>query len=200
MSDYKANLTDKVVKGLSLSDDGQYIVRDTELPGFFIRVGARTKTFTVQGEFWKDGKRHTRKIAIGSSEEMTTRDARVAAKATLAKIAQGEFEEAPKTETKPAADITLREAWARYKTAHLERKKRSAATIAGYTDHVERLLADWLDRPLRELGEEPSLVSKRHDDLTVSSGPYGANGCMRTLRAIYNHARKSVRDCRRRTR
>jgi hypothetical protein len=75
----------------------------------------------------------------------------------------------------------------------VERKMRSDGTIAGYADHVERLLGDWLDRPLRELGDEPSLVSKRHDDLTASSGPYAANGCMRTLRAIYNHARKSVR-------
>jgi hypothetical protein len=194
MSDLKANLTDKVITRLPLSDDGQYIVRDTELPGFFIRIGARTKTFTVQGEFWKDGKRHTKKIAIGSSDELSTRDARVAAKAALAKIAKGEFAEEPKPEAaKPTADITLRQAWARYKTAHLERKKRSEGTIAGYTDHVERLLADWLDRPLRELGEDPSLVSKRHDDLTAGSGPYAANGCMRTLRAIYNHARRSVR-------
>jgi integrase len=193
MSDFKKTLTDKVVSQLPLSDDGEYIVRDTELPGFFVRVGARTRTFTVQSEFWKDGKRSTRKVSLGSSDDMTTREARIAAKAALAKIALGEFEEAPKPEVKPAVDITLREAWARYKTAHLERKKRSALTIAGYTDHVERLLADWLDRPLRELGEEPSLVAKRHDQLTVSSGPYGANGCMRTLRAIYNHARKSVR-------
>ncbi|MGH6910939.1 MAG: integrase, partial [Phenylobacterium sp.] len=39
----------------------------------------------------------------------------------------------------------------------------------------------------------PSLVATRHDELTTNSGPYAANGCMRTLRAIYNHARKSVR-------
>ncbi|THD60652.1 MAG: DUF4102 domain-containing protein [Phenylobacterium sp.] len=193
MPDLKKTLTDKVVLQLPLSTDGQYIVRDTELPGFFVRVGARTKTFTVQADFRTDGKRVTKKISIGSSEDMTTREARVAARAALVKILQGEFKEPPKVEVKPSSEITLREAWVRYKVAHLERKRRSPATIAGYTDHVERLLADWLDRPLRELGEEPSLVAKRHDDLTVSSGPYGANGSMRTLRAIYNHARRSVR-------
>lgn len=197
MSDLKANLNDKMIGRLSLSDDGQYVVRDTEMKGFFVVVGKRKKTFTVQGEYRKDGARSWKKIALGTSEDMTTREARVAAKAELAKIAKGEYAVEPKAEptpdAKPAADITLRQAWARYKVAHLERKNRSEGTIASYADHVERLLADWLDRPLRELGEEPSLVSKRHDDLTVSSGPYGANGCMRTLRAIYNHARKSVR-------
>lgn len=197
MSDLKANLNDKMIGRLSLSDDGQYVVRDTEMKGFFIVVGKRKKTFTVQGEYRKGGARSWKKVALGTSDDMTTRDARVAAKAELAKIAKGEYAVEPKAEAKPDAKpvayITLRQAWARYKVAHLERKNRSKATIAGYGDHVERLLGDWLDKPLRELGEEPSLVSTRHDELTETSGPYAANGCMRTLRAIYNHARKSVR-------
>jgi integrase len=34
-------------------------------------------------------------------------------------------------------------------------------------------------------------VAKKHDDVTKENGPYLANGAMRTLRAIYNHARKT---------
>lgn len=34
------------------------------------------------------------------------------------------------------------------------------------------------------------MVATRHDDLTATHGPFAANGCMRTLRAIYNHAWK----------
>jgi hypothetical protein len=56
------------------------------------------------------------------------------------------------------------------------------------------LLKDWLDVPLMTLGENPRMVSDRHDQLTRDCGPYGANGCMRTLRAIYNHARRSARE------
>jgi hypothetical protein len=63
------------------------------------------------------------------------------------------------------ANVTLREAWVRYKIA-LERKERSPSTIAGYQDHVERLMADWLDLPLMTLGENPRMVSDRHDKLT----------------------------------
>lgn len=197
MSDLKASLNDKMISRLALSDDGQYVVRDTDMKGFFLVVGKRKKTFTVQGECRRAGVRHWKKIALGTTDDLTTRDARAAAKLELAKIANGDYavekKPEPAVEAKPAADITLRQAWARYKVAHLERKNRSEGTIASYADHAERLLADWLDLPLRELGEEPSLVSTRHDELTVRCGPYGANGCMRTLRAIYNHARKSVR-------
>lgn len=195
MSDLKATLNDKMISRLGLADKGQYLVRDTELKGFFLVIGTRKKTFTVQGEFWRGGKRHSKKVTLGAADELSTRDARVMAKDILARIAKGEYaEEAQKAgQAPPTADVTLRQAWARYKVSHLERKNRSAGTIAGYQDHVERLMADWLDKPLRELGEDPSLVSKRHDDLTASAGPYAANGCMRTLRAIYNHARKGVR-------
>lgn len=195
MSDLKATLSDKVISRLPLSDKGQYEVRDTELRGFFVRVGTRSKAFAVLGEHWKDGKRHAKKVTLGTTDELTTRDARAKAKDVLAKIAKGEYaEEAAKApEAPPTANVTLRQAWARYRVAHLERKNRSTGTIAGYADHVERMLKDWLDKPLKELGENPSLVSQRHDALTESAGPYAANGCMRTLRAIYNHARRSVR-------
>jgi hypothetical protein len=192
MSDLKATLNDKMISRLGLADKGQYLVRDTDLKGFFLVIGTRKKTFTVQGEFWRDGKRHTKKVALGGADELSTRDARTKAKDVLAKIAKGEYVEEPKADAAPSADITLRQAWARYRVA-LERKNRSEATIAGYADHVERMLKDWLDKPLKELGDNPALVSQRHDELTKKAGPYAANGCMRTLRAIYNHARRSVR-------
>ena len=102
----------------------------------------------------------------------------------------GEFAE--EDIAKKAANVTLREAWSRYRIA-LERKDRSPATLEGYRDHVERTLKDWLDLPLRVLGENPRMVSDRHDKITRESGPSAANGCMRTLRAIYNHARRSAR-------
>jgi integrase len=86
--------------------------------------------------------------------------------------------------------ITLREAWARYRDVHLVRKGRSERTIEGYRDHVERIFADWLDIPLREIARDPARVAHRHDNITNEHGPYMANASMRTLRAIYYHARK----------
>ena len=59
---------------------------------------------------------------------------------------------------------------------------------------MERLSEDWLDKPLGRLGRQPKLVVERHDKITKQNGPYIANGSMRSLRAIYNHARKSNTD------
>src|SRR5215208_1252495 len=41
---------------------------------------------------------------------------------------------------------------------------------------------------------DPARVARKHDDVTRENGPYMANGSMRTLRAIYNHARKTNRS------
>lgn len=197
MSDLKMALSDKAILRLAPAEKGQYLVRDTEMKGFFLIVGAKRKTFTVQGEHWKDGKRTSKRMAVGVAGDISTRDARIKAKNLLAKIARGDFSESKKAgpEAAPAVEgVTLRQAWNRYRIAHMERKERSAATIRGYADHVERLLADWLDTPLKVLGENPSMVAERHDEMSSENGPNAANGCMRTLRAIYNHARRSHRE------
>jgi integrase len=47
--------------------------------------------------------------------------------------------------------------------------------------------------PLVKLGDDPSIVASLHDRITRENGPYIANACMRSLRAIYNHARKTAR-------
>ena len=55
-------------------------------------------------------------------------------------------------------------------------------------------MADWLDEPLAKFASDPGLVVARHEKLTAENGSYIANGCVRTLRAIYNHARKTARS------
>jgi len=89
--------------------------------------------------------------------------------------------------------VTLREAWERYRDAHLTRKGRSERTIESYRDHIERIFAEWLDTPLMEVANDPARVAKKHDEISRDNGPYIANGSMRTLRAVYNHARKTNR-------
>lgn len=53
---------------------------------------------------------------------------------------------------------------------------------------------DWVDNALRELAADPAHVARKHDEITRENGPYMANGSMRTLRATYNHARKTNRS------
>lgn len=202
MTDLRFALTDRAVASLQPAASGQYFARDTDLPGFMVLVGKRQKTFVVQGERRKAGKRLSVRMKVAEVGELTTRAARAKAKDILGKIANGVD---PRASTRKATDDiaaidlpsianpTLRIAWERYRDGHMKNKGRSDGTINNYRDHVERLLVDWLDEPLSRLGNDPSLVTVRHEKLTKENGAYIANGCMRTLRAVYNHARKAAR-------
>jgi integrase len=183
-------LTDKAIARLPYAQTGQYVVRDTELSGFLLKVGKRRKTFMAEGEHWKHGVREFRVQAkVGEFGEVSSRDARSKAKDVLGQIARGEK---PGAEVKPKPQtLTLRTAWQNFLDRHLIRKNRDKGTIANYRDHVERLMKDWLDWPLAKLGETPTLVVERHERISELNGPYIANGAMRSLRAIYNHALKS---------
>ncbi|NJO53510.1 MAG: integrase family protein [Bacteroidales bacterium] len=207
MADMRLPLNDKLIERLLPPENGRYIVRDAELKGFFLVVGARKKTFTIQGDLREEGKRaSTIRVAIGDTSEMSTRAARSIAKEYLGQISRRQHPKGEQRVRKAATaaafetsdaskinGITLRQAWERYRIS-LVRKNRSERTIEGYCDHVERIFLEWLDTPLIELGNDPAKVAAKHDLITKENGPYIANGCMRTLRAIYNHARKTNRE------
>jgi integrase len=196
MGDLRLPLTDRNVAGLPPAPGAQYRARDTELAGFFVLVGSRAKSFMIQADLRANGRRESIRMKVGEVGEISTRDARAKAKGLLGAIAAGKD---PREEKRaPAApkvgDVpTLREAWDRYRESHLVRKGRSQHTVKHYADHIERLMADWLDTPLTELGENPRLVADRHEKMTKENGWAAANGAMRSLRAVYNHARKTCR-------
>jgi site-specific recombinase XerD len=193
MADQSMEISDKVISRLPYADEGQYKVLDSELKGFLVVIGRRTKTFAAQGAFWRDGVREfAARKKIGEFGDMTSREARAKAKDVLAAIAKGQ--RPGETTSLRTGAITLRQAWERYRDAHMIRKGRSEGTIENYRDHMERLFGDWLDKPLARLGRQPKLLAERHDKITKENGPYIANGAMRSLRAVYNHARKANTD------
>lgn len=156
-------LSDRNIAALPLVASGQQIVRDEDLAGFFLLVGKRSKTFMVQSDLRNNGRRQTIRIKIGEVGKIAAREARAKARALLGSIADGvdprpkpEITESPK---KNSSSPALREAWERYRDGHMRRKHRSEGTIENYRDHVERLLADWLDEPLSKFGEDPGLVT-----------------------------------------
>ena len=198
MPDLRLPLTDKNLIGLPFAPSGQYRARDTDLGGFFVLIGSRTKSFMIQGDLRVDGRRQSVRMKVAEVGEMSARDARAKAKTLLGRIAGGEDPRPPKPEpAKPpeASTVvpTLREAWSRFRVSHLERKGRSKATLRLYKDHMERLFADWLDWPLSKIGDEPRLLADRHDKISADNGPSIANGAMRSFRAVYTHPRKTCR-------
>lgn len=196
MADLRMALNEKSVARIPLAEQGQYKVRDNDLKGFFLQVGKRRRTYMIQGDLRKNGKRIASvKLSVGEADQISARDARLLAKSYLGEISRGRHPKAPEevAPSLPGLDITLRQAWERYRDGHMIRKGRSEKTIEGYRDHVERIFKVWLDEPVAELANDPSRVAELHDKLTRKNGPYIANISMRTLRAIYNHIRRKHR-------
>jgi hypothetical protein len=89
MNTQPTKLSKDVLDKLPPAASGQYIVRDTEEPGFFVVVGARTKTFTVQVDVVDVlGKRQTKKRALGKWPQMGVAEARKVAKETKVELAR----------------------------------------------------------------------------------------------------------------
>ncbi len=124
---------------------------------------------------------------------MTSREARAKAKEIVASIAKG-IRPGETERRQSKVRLTLRAAWERFLVAHLRRKGRAESTIARYEEHLRNHLSDWMDEPLETLGKNPKLMMERHDHLTEQHGPAAANGAMRTMRAIYNHATRANLD------
>jgi hypothetical protein len=188
----KARLNNKLCRSLPHAGRGQYLVRDTEQSGFMVVVGARTRTYTLQIDVMQLGKRKTIKRAIGDVLDFDASAARQEAGRLIAEIR----DDKAKHQSRRKA-LTLRQAWEDYAGRFETRVKageRSRRTLEGYRDYIERGLASWLDRPLREIGEAPHLVAERHREISKSSGPYHANRVMTVLRAVYNNALKRRLD------
>jgi len=172
-------LTDRWVREYRRETDDREIVRDKRLPGLFVMVGARTKTYYVQFDY-RDSldRRKTCRKKLGRADKITIAQARAAASAI---IAEGMPE--PGTGSKA---VTLRQAWDEYRV-YLEREERSPRTIQGGDDIVGRLLRDWQDMPLRKLAENPGTVEDRYDEL-LKVGTASAKNAMACLRAVFNKA------------
>jgi integrase len=188
----RAKLTNKLCRSLPSPHAGQYAVRDTDQPGFMLVVGKRSSTYTVQTDVVRLGKRETVKRAIGAAEDWDATAARQEAQ----RIIVGLRTEKTKHTSRRNA-LTFGEAWGDYKRrleARVAAGERSQRTLDAYADYAERLLADWLATPLREIGEAPHLVADRHRQLSDNHGRYQANRAMEVVRAIYSAAVKRRLD------
>src|ERR1700733_3153097 len=105
MADVRTLLTDKTISQLPPPHDGWYLARDSDLKGFFVVVGKRKRTFTVQGDLRKGGKRISSiRVSIGDTREMSTRTARALAKEYLAQISQGRHPKASQDELRSSRE------------------------------------------------------------------------------------------------
>lgn len=169
-----AKLTDRYVIELTLSDGRPQLVEwDSELVGFGVVVGRRSRTFVVQASL--GGRKARRTIgALGEVREdrrhWTTTLARQRAKEMLGDMAAGidpNAEEGGDAGAE-ASGPTLRDALEAH-LARMRKKQRSRRSIGTLEAEVTKYLAAWLDRPIAEL-PGPRLA-ELHDQIKAAARP-----------------------------
>ena len=158
----------------------QRLYLDTELKGFGLCVGARTKTFFTQRDL--NGK--TVRVTIGRYGVFTVAQAREAARELLLRMTRGINPNREK-EKRRVASMTFDAALKMHLASN---KLRAARTVADYRYLAAQYLKDWLTRPLLEITRKE--CRDRHQQVGTKHGPYVANSAFRVFRAAYNTALK----------
>jgi len=155
---------------------------DTELKGFGVLASGKTtaKTYIAQRRL-PDG--NTRRLTVGAVGEFgKVEDARRKAGDLLIGLREGRD---LKAERRKAAlrDRTLRAWFQHFLAFNKELRPRS---VEEYKRSVERHLAAWLDRRLRQITRD--MVEERHSAIGAGAGKAAADAAMRALRVVWNHA------------
>lgn len=193
-------LTKRNIDKIPFTTEGQATYWDTELPGFGLLVGKRSKTFLVQVDV-KDPSRpkgyRTVRKTLGRYGDLTPEEAR--------KLMSGREEErngkrvftpGKRMElrlTPPGGtgtDVTLEEILKAYyserktKTGHQYKK----STVDGATAIIQRQFASWLPLKIAELANLPpdTIIAKYSQ--AERSGPYAARNAFSILKAIMGYA------------
>lgn len=162
----------------------QTIYRDSSLIGFGLRVTlAGAKSFVVEARL--NGK--LKRFTLGSYGRLTVEQARKEAQLLLSDIARG-IDPIAERQGKQAKGTTLQDAFEDYL---LTRKTLKASSIKDYRKSVEMYLKEWVNKPITEITKD--MVELKHREIGKRS-PSRANGTMRVLRAIFNHAMHKFED------
>jgi len=167
-------LTETFVSKLAHPEAGTRKYWDTEVKGFGLFVGKRSKTWYYQ----RDVGGQTRRVLIGRHSVISAAAARQAAQTLALDMSRG----AGKVFQTGAPTLE------RAMEAFLARPKlRSEAFKNSVRGSIRIHLGDWLRLPLNEITR--SMVAARHGQLAHI--PSGANHMFRAFRSIWNHARRT---------
>jgi integrase len=155
---------------------------DEAMPGFGVRCSGISplKVYVVQRDIKdKSGRMKSRRVVIGTTEELKFEEAREEARNKIHAMRQGI--DPKKVVHKGAA--TLNDMLELYLLTNTGLSPRSRKD---YPTTIRRHLEDWMDHPLGEI--TPDMVATRHREIGEKIGRPTANSVMRTLRVLYNFA------------
>jgi len=181
----KAKLNKAVIDALPHSEGGQVLYHDAELPGFYLIVGRRSKTFAAQKDIQGRSVRYT----LGKYGHFTPEEARKIAREKLYLMSVGVNPNVQEQE-KRAQAITLGNVLDGYLTARRNLKTR---TQDDYRYILERYLPDWKTKLITDITKD--MVGARHVKIATENGPCTANKVMRLLRALFNYAQATFDVC-----
>ncbi len=169
-------LTRRVIDELPHPSAGQVYYRDTTLPGFGLRVGARSKVYFAEGQVHG----RTRRVTIGRADVFAPEVARKRAQALLGDMAEGTDPNEQKR-TQRTDRVTVSAAFERFFEA---RTALSPYTVSSYQRTARLYLKSWNKTPLAAITRP--MVLKKHQQLAAAHGETTANNAMRHLRSVYN--------------
>jgi len=181
----KAKITKSFVDSAPLSKKGQVLYCDKDMPGFYLIIGKSAKTYAAQ----KDIRGRSVRFTIGRHGHFTPEEARKIARDKLYLMSQGINPNTLKTEEK-RKEITLAKVLKNYQDT---RKNLKQATKDDYEYHLNKYLSDWMNKLMADIDKD--MVIARHSLIGKNHGPSVANGTMRILRALFNHAHASFDIC-----
>lgn len=182
----KSKITQALVERAPAPERGKSVLyADSEMRGFYLIVTPTKRSFYVQSLV--NGKQVRTKL--GDHPAMDAKQARDAARKTLVDMRGGANPNDERRKAR-ARGITLRDAL----DLHLAAKPLSPRTKEDYRYNCEQYLADWLDKPLAELGADRAGVRERHRKITEKHGAPSADNVFRVLRAVYNRGLREHPD------
>lgn len=173
----KKKLNKTFVDGLTYPEKGQVFYWDSDLQGFGIYVGIKSKTWFVEKRI--DNK--TKRVALGKYPVLTAEQARAKAMEQLGKMSVGIDPVKEKREKKIKA-VTLGEVF----TAFLDSRQLKPKTVKDYTGVMNNIYPDWQKLPITDISRDA--VERRHKKIGSERGEAYANLGARTLRSVLNYA------------
>jgi len=183
------NITAKITKSLidtlpaPTDSKDRYMVRDTEITGFAIRIGKQSKKFVSWGHI----NRKKVMVTIGDYPAWSVEEARKYAKSLSTEMDKGSNPNQRQARD-AVMDITLRESLDDYLSTRTKLKDR---TRKEYAYILNAKLADWLDKPINTI--TPMMVKKRYQQITEQAKTQG-DLAFRVARIVINNALGLMED------
>lgn len=170
-----ARLTKRLIDRTPCPNEGQLFLRETELPGFGIRLTKHRKTFILEKRIHG----RMRRLTLGSYGPLTVEQARQQAQTYIAEILQG-------GDPAQARQEQIRShTFGTFSEVYLERHGSRKKSVRNDRTMLTRYLSVWRNRKLTSIRQAE--VANLHARLGART-PYAANRTLALIQKMFNLA------------